>query len=302
MALTKVKLTDINPFDMKLIMEGGQAFRWQREEDGKYIGVAGERIIIVADEGELLTIETYAESDETCEEVRSFLIDYFDIDRDYKAIEKRMSQYEELRPAVTFASGSRVLQQDPWEITVSFIISANNSIRNIRNIIERMCRQYGDPIQFRGKTYYSFPKPETLADLSECELKTTRCGFRAKRIIETAKMVCAGDIDLYGLRNLSTRKARAELLRLPGVGKKVADCIMLFSMSKFDSFPIDVWIKRALEHIYFNGKEMPIRKLSEFAETKFKDMAGFIQQYLFHYTRTCWEDFKQKDYKKYSII
>jgi N-glycosylase/DNA lyase len=298
MALSKFIITDIMPFNIGLIMEGGQAFRWLRGENGEYIGVVGKRVIAAKQDCEQLEVEMYSESDETYDEALCFLINYFDVERDYKSIEKRMAQYKELQPAVTFASGSRILRQDPWETTVSFILSANNSIRNIRNTIERMCREYGNPILFCGKTYYTFPRPEALAFLTERELRTTKCGFRARRIIDTAKMVCEGHIDLHSLQSFPTSVARCELLRLPGVGKKVADCIMLFSMGKYDAFPIDVWIKRCIEYIYFDSQEIPFEKLNEFAEAKFKDMAGFVQQYLFHYARANWENFIQKNLQR----
>jgi N-glycosylase/DNA lyase len=151
---------------------------------------------------------------------------------------------------------------------------------------------------FAEKLIIPFPVRKHWRVLTERELRTTKCGFRARRIIDTAKMVCEGHIDLHSLQSFPTSVARCELLRLPGVGKKVADCIMLFSMGKYDAFPIDVWIKRCIEYIYFDSQEIPFEKLNEFAEAKFKDMAGFVQQYLFHYARTNWENFIQKNLQR----
>ncbi|WP_273038942.1 DNA-3-methyladenine glycosylase family protein [Tepidanaerobacter syntrophicus] len=277
---SELTIENIMPFNIKIIAEGGQAFRWNYIKDCNYIGVVGDRVLQVCQDGDKLIVRSNKN-----EEVKDFLIDYFDLARDYKKIENELLKYKEIADAVLYCSGYRILFQDPWETIISFIISANNQIRNIKNTIENICQKYGNPLEFQGKTYYSFPGPEILASLSCDELKETRCGYRAKYIIETAKMVTNKEVDIYSLGKLSTDEARKELLRFPGVGRKVADCILLYSMRKFDAFPIDVWIKRVLEHIYFNGKEVPIRKLQNFAESKFGNLAGFAQQYLFYYAR-----------------
>ena len=286
--IMRALFTDILPFNLEVIADGGQAFRWNRQEDGKYIGVVGNHVFEIVQNDDELVIDSDADSKGT-----AFLKEYFDISRDYDQIEKEMMSFEELIPAVNYSSGYRILFQDPWETTISFIVSANNHIRNIKNTIENMCRIYGKPIEYKGETYYSFPSPETLAGLSEDMLRLTKCGYRAKYIIETAKMVAGGKIDIYDLKDLPTADVRKELLMFPGVGRKVADCIMLYSMRKFDAFPIDVWIKRVLEHIYFDGSQMPLAKLQKFAEKRFNERAGFVQQYLFHYSRSCWSDMQR---------
>ncbi|WP_422446660.1 DNA-3-methyladenine glycosylase family protein [Thermoanaerobacterium sp. DL9XJH110] len=285
---TVFTFTDILPFNLEIVSDGGQAFRWNPEPTGGYTGVVGKLVLKAVQESDTLRVTTNAGPADA-----GIIEDYFDLERDYAAIENKLRQYEELQPAVNFCSGNRILHQDPWETTVSFIISANNSIRNIKKTIERICEYYGEPVEYNGKLYHSFPSPETLANVSEEELRKTKCGFRARYIIETARLVAGGEIDLYGLQKIPTPEARRKLQRLPGVGRKVADCILLFSMRKFDAFPIDVWIKRVLEKLYFNGRSMPIRKLQEFAEDRFKNLAGFAQQYLFHYTRTFWNEMKE---------
>ena len=276
----KTVITDILPFNLKIISEGGQAFRWNRQHDGKYIGVVGNNVFEVEQKGNTLVVNSSANQN-----IDKFLKEYFEISRDYEKIERRMMSFEELVPAVNYCSGYRILFQDPWETTISFIISANNSIGNIKKIIENICRLYGSPIEYKGKLYHSFPSPNTLAVLTEAELKLTKCGYRAKYIIETAQMISSGKIDIYALRKLPTSSARNKLMAFPGVGPKVADCIMLYSMKKFDAFPIDRWIKRVLEHIYFDGKQQHPMELKKFATKKFKDKAGFVQQYLFYFSR-----------------
>ncbi|MDD4569645.1 MAG: DNA glycosylase [Tepidanaerobacteraceae bacterium] len=273
--------TDILPFNLEIIADGGQAFRWNRQEDGKYIGVVGNYVIETIQKDDKLIIDSNADINGI-----EYIKEYFDIARNYKEIEKELTEFTELVPVLHYCSGYRILFQDPWETAISFIISANNHIRNIKKTIENICEDYGQTIEYKGKIYYTFPTPDTLARLSENELRHTKCGYRARYIIETSRMVADGKVDIYGLKALPTAKIRKELLKFPGVGRKVADCIMLYSMRKFDVFPIDVWIKRIVEQIYFDGKKMSLSKLQEFAEKKFNDRAGFVQQYLFHYSRS----------------
>lgn len=265
---------------MGIIAEGGQAFRWNRIDCNRYVGVVDELILDVEQQADMLIIDTNG----TIEDI-SKIKDYFDLDRDYHLLEKQLSEYEEIIPAVKFSSGSRILHQDPWETAISFIISANNNIRNIKNTIERICMRYGSPIYFNGNVFYSFPTPSDLANTCEDDLRETKCGYRAKYIKESAKMIADGIVDIYELKNVSTEEGRKELMKLPGVGRKVADCIMLFSMRKFDVFPIDIWIKRIMEHIYFDCKDTSIEKIQEFAHVKYGNLGGFVQQYLFHFGR-----------------
>lgn len=278
-------LTDIQPFNFKKIADGGQAFRWNLQEDGAYVGVVGDYVFEISQNGDELVIGSNGEGEEI-----AFIKEYLDLHRNYNEIEREMLKFEELIPAVNFSSGYRILFQDPWETTISFIISANNHIRNIKRTIENICSTYGKPMDFKGETYYAFPLPEVLAGVSADELQLTKCGYRAKYIIETAKIIASGKIDIYNFDNKSAEDMREKLLMLPGVGRKVADCIMLYSMRKFDAFPIDVWIKRILEHIYFNYKQVSLTKLQKFTEGRFGEIAGFVQQYLFYYSRNCWQD------------
>lgn len=277
----KIVIEDIHPFDLAAISEGGQAFRWNRQEDGSYTGVVGPWVIEAKQQGDELWIDTNAPRS-----AEDRIRDYFDLNRDYKAIEVELCGFPEMVPMVKFSSGYRILRQDPWETTISFIISANNHIRNIKNTIELLCQCYGEPIAYKGKIYYAFPTPEALAGGTAEELKDTRCGYRDRYILGAAEMIARGEVDLEEVKTLPTPLAKKELLRLPGVGPKVANCILLYSMQKFDALPVDVWIKRALEALYFNGKNTPRQELQKFAEDRFGPMAGFAQQYLFRYFRT----------------
>lgn len=283
----EARFTGIGPFDLEATAECGQAFRWNRLEDGGYLGIVGDLVIKAYQHGDALRVITNGGEDSV-----GFIRDYFDLDRDYRSIEEKLCAFPELKPAVEFCSGNRILHQQPWETLVSFILSANNSIPNIKRTIERMARCFGTPVEFEGETYYTFPSPEALAASSESEIRDTRCGFRGKYVIAAARMVAEGEIDLEEIQELPTEEARKILMQIPGVGRKIADCVLLFSMRKFDAFPVDVWIRRVVEHLYFDGAEVPMKKLIEFAEKRFGPLAGFAQQYLYHYTRTCWGEIK----------
>jgi N-glycosylase/DNA lyase len=284
-----MEIKNILPFNLEIICDGGQAFRWNRQKNGAYQGVVKNHVLVVSQKDNILKVCSHPEMPD------SFVKNYFDLDTDYCLIEQKLSQFEELAPAVKYCSGNRILRQDPWETTISFIVSANNSIPNIKRTIERICMSYGERIHCAGKTFYTFPRPEVLARMPEVEMRKTRCGYRAAYIVKTACMVSRGEVDLYGLSKLPTHDARKELLKLPGVGPKVADCIMLYSLGKMDAFPIDVWIKRVLQHIYFKDRDLSISKLQKFAQERFKELAGFAQQYLFHYTRSLWNEWDIKN-------
>jgi len=281
----RIVLKEVHPFDFKKIADGGQAFRWNLQDNGTYVGVVGNYVLEVSQQGQELVIDSSGDGEEA-----PLIMEYLDLNRNYNEIEKMLLEYEELVPAVTFSSGYRILFQDPWETTISFIISANNHIRNIKNTIENMCRSYGKPINYKGKTFYTFPSPDALASVSEDELILTKCGYRAKYIIETAKIIADGKVDIYNFYDKPAGEIREKLVTLPGVGRKVADCIMLYSMRKFDAFPIDVWIQRILQHMYFGGQKISLTKLQKFAEDRFGELAGFAQQYLYYYSRNCWQE------------
>ncbi|MGB9975720.1 DNA-3-methyladenine glycosylase family protein [Thermovenabulum sp.] len=275
---------NVRPFNLKAVLDGGQAFRW-KEENGRFTGIVKNRFLAVDYSENTLLVEVSKGSSSKEEDIR-FIMDYFDLNRDYNALEEKLTEeYPELKKAIADGSGNRILHQDPWETLISFIISANNSIPNIKRVIERLCENYGSPIIYKGKTYYAFPTPDALSSLTEEEISCTRCGFRGKYIIKAAKMVKSKEVDLQRIEKLDSKDALKELVKIPGVGIKVASCILLFSYRKYDSFPVDVWIKRAVEEIYFNGCQKNIKEIIDFAHKKFADKAGFVQQYLFYYFR-----------------
>ena len=177
------------------------------------------------------------------------------------------------KAAIRYGSGMRILRQEPFEALISFILSQCNNIKRISSIISTLCTHFGKKIDFMGETYHVFPKPEELATLSLSDLQCIRAGYRAKYILEAAKAVLSGDIDFCKIGGLSTEDARCEIMRLPGVGEKVADCFLLFGLSKFDAFPKDVWIKKTMA------------AYPSLSSSGFGDFAGIAQQYIFYYAR-----------------
>ena len=197
-----------------------------------------------------------------------------------------------MKTSIAYGNGIRILHQDVWEALISFIISANNNIPRIKGIIERISKKYGKEIEWDNKKYYTFPTVDELSKATVKDLRLMGLGFRDIRVFETTKMVKNKEIDIEKLENIEDiNKLREELLKFPGVGPKVADCIMLFSMKKYEVFPIDVWVKRVMTELYFSTKPDEIKvnpnnqKILEFANKKFGSLAGLAQQYLFFWRR-----------------
>lgn len=276
----RIIIENVEQFVPKHIFECGQCFRWNVQEDGSYTGVAQNKVINVKKEDKYVILSNTNEGD-----FRQIWYNYFDLDREYGSIKKKLAVDPVLSEAIKFGHGIRVLKQDPWEILISFIISANNRIPMIKKAIENLSERYGEYIgDYKGKKYYSFPSADKLDHISVDEIKSCGTGFRAKYIQNASRIVSSKQIDIYSLKNLSTEDARKELMTFAGVGPKVSDCIMLFSMDKDDAFPIDVWVKRVMEHFYFD-EDTKLKYIQSYAQDKFGQYAGFAQQYLFYYAR-----------------
>ena len=195
-----------------------------------------------------------------------------------------------MKKSIEHGKGIRILNQDLWETTISFIISANNNIPRIKGIIERLSQKYGEPIEFQGKTYYTFPTPEQLKDVTVEEFRKLGLGFRDIRLYETTHMILENKVNLEELKqNKNTEEVRNQLLTLSGVGPKVADCILLFSdLKRFDVFPIDVWVRRVMNELYIKKDDetkVSKKEIEKIAEEKFGDLKGIAQQYLFYWRR-----------------
>ncbi len=273
-------LKNIKDFIPKHIFECGQCFRWYREEDDSYTCIAHKKVINVKKEDNNLILKNTNIND-----FEYVWYNYFDLDKDYGEIKKILSSDSIMNKAIKFGSGIRILNQDEWEILISFIISANNRIPMIKRAVRTLSEKYGEYIcDYKGKKFYSFPTPERLSRLEVEEIKACYTGFRAKYIRNAATIVANKEIDVYRMKNIDTTSARKELMLFSGIGPKVSDCIMLYSMQKYDAFPIDVWVKRVMEYFYVK-EDTKLKDIQKYAQDKFGDYAGYAQQYLFYYAR-----------------
>lgn len=279
----EVIIEEVKNFNIKQILECGQCFRWKKISDTNYIGVAYGKVIEVIQEGDKVRILNSNEED-----FNNIWLRYFDLERDYCKVKEGLSNDDILSKSVEYGYGIRLLNQEPFELLISFIISARNSIPSIQKTVNKISERWGTPIEYKGETYYTFPTPEQLADASLEDIKETGASFRSKYIVDTIKKVnesVKGDkYDLEYISSLSADECHTALQEFMGVGAKVADCIMLFSMEKSSAFPVDVWVKRAMMHFY-NAEEGSLNKIRIFARNKFGELAGFAQQYLFYYAR-----------------
>ena len=266
----EIEIVGVSDFDLYGIFECGQCFRWNADESGVYTGVAFGRVLHLRREQNSIFISC------TMDEFHSVWFDYFDLGRDYENIRDKLNISDFMRHATAYGVGIRILRQDKWEALCSFIISQNNHIPRIKKIVEALCSLFGKPIEFDGGLYYSFPTAERLCALNESDLAPLRCGYRADYILSAARAVAGGSLDLEALSQSSISDARKELLKIRGVGNKVADCVLLFGLGLLDSFPVDVWMKRALSE-HFSP---------DFDPTVFSPYAGIAQQYIFHYVRS----------------
>ncbi len=275
----KIILKDISDFDPVHTFMCGQCFRWDME-DNKFVGIAKGRVIFVSllDNGDVEIENT------TKEDFLNIWQDYFDFNTDYKQIKNTLYADETLKKAIDFGYGIRILNQDVFECIISFIISTQNSIPRIKKIIAKMSNMFGSEIEYNGKKYYAFPTVDELANLTEEDLAPLKVGYRAKYIIDAVQKIKNNEVDINSLFDLDTKGARCELLKIKGVGPKVADCILLFSLKKHDAFPIDVWIGRIMRNLYV-GEDASMKEILEFSTQKFSSLAGFAQQYLFYYAR-----------------
>ena len=257
----KISFSD-EPFSPDVTFESGQCFRWRKNAQN-YCGiVAGQVLTLTVD---ATAIELSGASEQTDQ---TFWRHYFSLDLDYAAIREELSALHPfMAQAISFSPGLRLLRQDPWETLCSFLISQNNHIPRIKGIIDRFCAQFGQPLK---KDRFSFPTAAQIAGLSPEDLAPLRCGYRAKYLIDAAEHVASGQLDLAEIAQLPLPQARTQLQTIQGVGPKVAECVLLYGMGRWEAFPVDVWIKRVMT-AYFPGKTAAF----------FGRYAGIAQQYLF---------------------
>ena len=270
-----IKVYDVPCLDIELCVFCGQAFRWIKNEDGSFHGIADGKVTdIIQNENEIIFRNT------SKEDFENLWKDYFDLDADYKNYCEIISEDENIKKACQEYYGIRILHQKPWEALCSFIISQNNNIPRIMGIIQRLCENFGEKI---GENDYTFPTYESMKNLTLEDLSPLRAGFRHKYIIDAVEKLCSGEIDLEKIRTMPIEDARAELMKIKGVGAKVAECTLLYGFGRKEAFPVDVWVKKIMAEMYPDG-------LPECC----KNIEGIAQQYLFHWRRNS-DLFKNKD-------
>lgn len=282
-----ILLQDVKNFELEHIFECGQCFRWNKLSKDTFIGVAFGRVIKVKKEDAQVEICNCTEED-----FYNIWEDYFDLRRDYSTVKEKLAFDPLLKESIDFGHGIRILNQDPFEIVVSFITSANNRIPMIKRAIENISKKWGSQLEFEGKIYHAFPTPEQLVKASAEELESCGLGFRAKYVKDTVEKIYNSlkgvegfhPYNIYDIAKLDADDCHNALQEFNGIGPKVADCIMLFSMGKISAFPVDVWVKRAMMHFYV-APDVSLKKIRDFAREKFGEEAGFAQQYLFYYAR-----------------
>lgn len=264
--MNRLIFEDIHDLSLKDTLDCGQSFRWKEQEDGGFFGVVRGRAATVHTDGDRLVIDGAEESD------RAMWAAYFDLGLDYTAVKEQLSRlHPVMAQAAKYAPGIRILNQEPFEALISFIISQNNNIKRIVGIVDRLCESFGEPV---GDGVFAFPTAGRLAALEPDDLTPIRAGFRHRYIIDAARKVADGEIDLERLRTLPYQEAQSQLMQITGVGVKVADCVLLYGLHRLESFPLDVWMKRAMATL-FDGME----------PSMFGEYAGIAQQYIFHYSR-----------------
>lgn len=258
-----------NHFSLDQICDSGQCFRMEKVNGNTWCVIASGRYLEVAQQGDLCTF--YCSE----EEYEEFWKEYFDLDTDYGIYMGRINPNDRyLMQAAELGAGIRILRQDLWEMIVSFLISQQNNIIRIRRCIRNICEQYGERKETEGgQIYYTFPAPEMLAELDEEALKACNLGYRSKYVVRSARAVVSGEVDLDAVMKMPYKKAREELLKLFGVGEKVADCICLFALHHLEAFPVDTHIRQAMETHYRRG----------FPNRRYKGVQGVMQQYIFYY-------------------
>ncbi len=261
-----IVLKDISCLNIKLCLFCGQAFRWTENADGSFHGtVKNKSVDIYQNEKEII----FRNTDE--ETFNKLWAAYFDLDRDYAALCEKISEDRYISEATKEYYGIRILRQDSWEALCSFIISQNNNIPRITGIISRLCENFGEKTESGD---YTFPSYEKLSCLTVDDLAPLRAGFRSKYILDAAQKLTCGEISLERINEMPIEDARQELMKIKGVGAKVAECTLLYGFGRMEAFPVDVWVKRIMEEMYEEG-------LPECTN----GVEGIAQQYLFHWRR-----------------
>ena len=272
----------VRDYDLGATLTSGQAFRWKQRGDA-WDGVISGRWVELRQEANVIVART-AETNRDW----NWLRHYLQIDVNLEEVLATFPNDDAMHASVTACRGLRLLRQDPWECLASFILSSTKQIVQIQQIVRALCECFGSRVAAPAthEAQYAFPTPGQIASAAERDLRACKMGFRAPNLLATARMVAAGEIDLVRLAGQDCEAARTALVQLPGVGEKIANCVLLFAYGFQDAFPVDVWVRKALLHLYFPRRRPSAARLERFIRTYFGPNSGYAQQYLFHYMRT----------------
>lgn len=277
--------------DIENTLQSGQVFRWERI-DSKSVNNPWFRGVIF---GNLVEIRQNQHGIEfNCNPAKEIdllptIKNYFRLQDDLSTIYTSMGMDKRIMSSISEYTGMRILSQDPWECLISFICSSASNIPKISRNIESLCSTFGKPIRIKTNTYYSFPTPKELANATELKIRNLGLGFRSSYVSKVSEIVASGEFDLHSLKRMSYQEALNRLILLPGVGDKVANCVLLFSLNKLEAFPVDVWIQRVIKEWYspLDSKleNIPNSKLRHWAQNRFGEYSGYANHYLFHKRR-----------------
>jgi len=270
----------IKCFNLKFTLECGQCFRWKCIDENMYIGVIEDRVIKIKQDNEKIYVWSNIK-----ENLKEVIYEYFDFNTDYEKLEKNISKIDSnIAKSLQYTSGIHILNQPLFETIISYIISANNNIKRISKSVEEISRKFGKKVVFEKNEYYLFPTIQELSMATIDDLLECGTGFRARYILKDVKELLLDENILQTMLKADTAAARERLMNMVGIGPKVADCILLFSLKKREVFPVDVWVKRIMEKLYFN-QNTSLKDISKYANDKFGKNAGIVQQHLFHNVR-----------------
>ena len=281
--MSDYKLKNVCDFDLAQTLECGQCFHFVKLDENDYVLTAKGRVLHVSQQADTVTFYDTEE-----DEYVNVWKDYFDMDRDYSAVKKKLLENDnKLKDAIESMWGVRILNQDFFETLISFIISQNKQIPHIKKIVADISAKFGTyKGTYGGADMYTFPTLEQLNNASEEDFKELKTGFRAPYIMDAIRRNMAGQFNEKELKNMDYDSCIKELMTIKGVGEKVANCVSLFGLGKKEAFPVDVWIKRIMETMYFDGEDTPKDKIAAYAKEHFGKLGGFAQQYLFYYGKS----------------
>jgi N-glycosylase/DNA lyase len=263
-------------FNLEKTLCSGQVFHWTPHGRG-FVGAISENLVYVEQAGASIRLPA---------EHAKLVAHYLALDHPLPAILQTFPDDPVIRVAMEFAQGLRIIRQPPWECLAAFLSSPLKQVRQIEAISLAIRKRFGRRLRRGEFEAFSYPRPEELAEIRLEKLLECKLGFRARNLLASAKMVASGGVDLEALRHCSAEEARRVLCELPGVGEKIANCVLLFAYERLDAVPIDVWIGRVLNEVYFAGRpKVPLRELKSFSAKYFGPYAGYAQQYLFHHWR-----------------